>query len=298
MRFFSKYYSFIKKILPEKFIDIQMRYIHRYIGSHNWKTGKKNDILNNDYQLGGSLEKEFFINYSGHTFRFNILYEQKTTTILVLSSTDDDCVSVEIVKKYAEANIGGISTYANCSEEGLKYPGAGTILLKLILKYLKKNKKELGINRISLQDNSFIKCDDFDKNISLSRLHFVTKGNSWYGKYGFLPYDAFERLPSKKLLKKYKNNNHIFKHLSIDKNWIKKMVIGAVTELKLSNEYVITIDSYVDSDKILLRSFIIMLMEKSKKHKKICKIVWYILEKVFDSDKITDFYHESFYLDI
>jgi len=71
-----------------------------------------------------------------------------------------------------------------------------------------------------------------------------------------------------------------------------------VTELKLSNEYVITIDSYVDSDKILLRSFIIMLMEKSKKHKKICKIVWYILEKVFDSNKIHDFYHESFYLDI
>jgi hypothetical protein len=54
----------------------------------------------------------------------------------------------------------------------------GSPLLQITLKMLKKYSSELGINKISLTDNSIKKCER--TNIILSKMLILLSGHTWY----------------------------------------------------------------------------------------------------------------------
>jgi hypothetical protein len=79
------------------------------------------------------------------------------------------------------------------------------VLLKLAIQYLRDFKTRYNVERIVLQDNSFFKCRN-DKNISLAIMYTLLYGTTWYGKYGFRPYDESKKGLDEELYVAYKNN--------------------------------------------------------------------------------------------
>lgn len=85
---------------------------------------------------------------------------------------------------------------------------------------LKKYKDKFGISMITLTDNSIKKCGE--ENIILSKMLILLGGDTWYGKYGFRPYDIQVKSMNKKTNKEYEKNKKVIKKITItDVNIIK-----------------------------------------------------------------------------
>jgi hypothetical protein len=102
---------------------------------------------------------------------------------------DSSCLHVITHPKNNIAVIINISYHKDCVSTSLEL-GGGSILLKLAIQYLTEFKKKYNIKRIVLKDNSFFKCKKLKENISLALMHTLIDGHTWYGKYGFRPYDS------------------------------------------------------------------------------------------------------------
>lgn len=161
---------------------------------------------NEDTYFGGGKKIEK-IEYEFENYKFMIfkLKIHDGYDILIKRNNDiespESCLHIMINSKIGLAYIKNISYYPECVkteyeyqsklkyQTKLKKPGGGGILLRLCLKYLRENKTEYRLKRVQLMDNSFMKCEKNGKNISLSVMHTLAHGTTWYGKYGFRPYD-------------------------------------------------------------------------------------------------------------
>ena len=56
------------------------------------------------------------------------------------------------------AYIDNISYFDDCIDTGLKYPGGGTILLKMAIQFIMDNKTKYKIKKIQLRDTSYLFC--------------------------------------------------------------------------------------------------------------------------------------------
>jgi hypothetical protein len=63
----------------------------------------------------------------------------------------------------------------------------GTFVLKMAMEFIKKISKASGITFVALKYNSFKYCDGV--NISIPMMHTLLNGDTWYGKFGFVPKD-------------------------------------------------------------------------------------------------------------
>ena len=138
-----------------------------------------------------------------NNFRIDILiYEnlKKDLFIKILNPKEQDCVLILIEKSSKQALIENISNSEGCIQNALIYKDGGKILFRIILKYLSANKDKFKINRITLSDKSLVRCSSeshethskkkVNLQLQLADLYMLTHGDTWYGKFGFLPYDA------------------------------------------------------------------------------------------------------------
>jgi len=93
--------------------------------------------------------------------------------------------------------------------ENVNMQGCGTVLYKvgdimmqIMMKYTNDIIKNNKVNKITIQDNSKWKCDNF--NFELIYLRTLTQGEPFYSKYGFTPVNSND-------YEKYRNNKIIFK---------------------------------------------------------------------------------------
>lgn len=284
------------------FIPEHFRYINTNNNMYLWKNY---NIYNKINQSGGKLytEKHTYFDKDGiHTFTMEFNENNETINISIVNKDGLDCVTIYIDKKTKMTILHNMSYYNNCTEEGLKSPGGGSILLRFTINYLIKNKKKYGIKRILLTDNSFFNCKMCSKNIPLSRLRIITHRNTWYGDYGFKPYDVINNKPSIRLLNALANNNKILDTLltaDCDIINIAKDMNNDEKYHKINiNELTIIISKYK-----MIRNFIGRL---SGEYNKYCCLIRAILAELYETNSddpndvsvLTDFYTLSFYLDI
>jgi len=127
----------------------------------------------------------------------------------------------------------------------------------------------------------------------------ITKGMTWYMKYGFKPYDSNMNKPHDKLLHSINENNNILGRLIVSKGDIIRIAKEVIKENKLKINIK---DIEMLSVKYpLFKDFIIQL---SKKYNNYCCLIEYLLDKLYDrvgvkrKSILTDFYRKDFYLDI
>lgn len=269
--------------VPKHFHETEKQFLYDLLPIY----GVKFYTAINNQQKGGQIKSEKYT-YEGQTF--NIVKDHNR--ISVVSQDETDCVTVFIEKKERLAIIHNMSFYENCSKEGLKAPGGGTLLFKLILSYLIKNKKEFGINKIVLTDHSFLYCPICDENVKLARLKMIIDGRTWYMKYGFMPYNSYKNKPDNDMITALEYNRKVLDKLKTTSIDVIKIAKKANNNLEVVKRLV---KKYTN-----LRRFIIRLISEFTKY---CCLIEYILQEIFigtpsKKQLLYDFFNKQFDLNI
>lgn len=210
----------------------------RYYKSHNLKDNLKDNKIN---QNGGVHKvNKIECNFENYDFQIIEIVSSKDFDISIKRKNNIEspefCVHIMIDKDYRLAYIKNISYYIDCAQPDLIHPGGGGVLLRLCLKYLRENKKKYKIERIQLLDNSFLNCKPHKINVYLSMLHTLVYGDTWYGKYGFRPYNSYSDEPDKNLLKLYERNKKIVKTKIVKETNLFKHLYKVLKKNRFSGE--------------------------------------------------------------
>jgi len=245
---------------------------------------KTKDFFKNNNLIGGG--KTLSVSYD------NIVYKFEESEIddnhFILYSNEEnplDCVSIIISKKDKLAEIHGISNYDKCLQNS--NTNVGSTLLKLTIKMLKKYKDKFGISMCTLTDNSIKKCGK--KNIILSKMLILLGGDTWYGKYGFRPYDIQVKSMNKRTNKEYEKNKEVIKKITItDINIIKYIEMTKKDRLIKDVKKLLLVEP-----NMLVTNFLYQFL---KDYDKTCKYFSMFYEELFKDLGLTDFYRHSFAL--
>ena len=253
------------------------------------------DILQNrknfgllEKQLNGG-GKDLTIEYNNESFIFTKLDDEYTTIIsyiLQAKNKEAECVVISIDKELKIASIDNISTDdLQCTNQQITY--VGTFLVELTIKLLKKYKDKFNITKILLSDHSSLYCNQIRKSISLADLYTLKYGITFYGKFGFVPFDTES---NKKLNKKFNKNKEIIKNLKVKDS----KLLYYLEKFQDKKKYNINkIINYVkENENNLLSEIIIVLTNFSM----IYEILNYIMPKIFNSNGLTSFNNISFEL--
>jgi hypothetical protein len=235
-------------------------------------------------QIGGG--KKLTIEYNNEKYIFEESPINDNYYVLYsLDKSELECVSIIIDKKYKLAEIHGIGNYSTCLKD--TNINIGSLLLKLTLKMLKKYKERFNIKDIVLTDKSLKKCDSVY--IKLSIMMILLSGHTWYGKYGFRPYDLkTNKLElDVRLNEKYEKNMEIMNTITISKaNILKYILLTNKKSIIKDVERLLEIQpNYLLKD--FIKSFI-------HNYDNTCKYFNIFYEKLFDDIGLYNFYKNTF----
>jgi hypothetical protein len=176
-------------------------------------------LFNKYYQKGGKSLNLVYLEKDTKEELFNIkfdtIYDKYGIQIYLSNDLDNKCISISIDKENKIAYIDNLSSdLGECIYlEDFEIKNKGSFYFKMVVKMLKKYKNKLEINKITLQDNAYIICNNIKQN--LTKYLLFTRGESFYGKEGFEPINIDIKNKENKLKK-------IIKNLKVnDINWIK-----------------------------------------------------------------------------
>mgnify|MGYP000577885597 CR=1 FL=1 len=227
--------------------------------------------LKHKYILKGGGIKEFTITLNemkekdyNPIFTFYRVYDDKKNQVILLSkidssnnlSKDDSCVVITLNKNVAHLDKIQNEDFFYCVnlvDFNLKNPGS--FHLELAIKMLKKYKDKFKIDRIELLDNAVVQCNN--DRIHLSTLQLLTKGYTFYGKYGF----EFKNKTFKKLEHDYLKYTSNLKVKDVDWDEIFRNARKSIKQ----NFYFVSIEIYIY---IYLINIIKKYQKIQKKHLK------------------------------
>jgi hypothetical protein len=158
-------------------------------------------------QTGGSV---YEIDYNNTKIKFDKMDFGKESVIYTLYKSNDvstrpECIIVMVNKKEKVSAIHNLSYDDKCfTSNNKKYIATnGSSLLKIALKLIDDIKDHYQLISVELIDNAKKKCEN-KKNIELWAIYMLTHGDTWYGKYGFVPKDDDKKILYQKNKKKMK----------------------------------------------------------------------------------------------
>lgn len=244
----------------------------------------------NDSQIGGTIST---VKYKKDGKFYEFIYEtSKYDHIYHYGENGKECIILKIAKenKYKECYIQSISNLGNCRIDDMYYSKKGTFLVRLAINFIVDVlKKKHDLKMITLKDNSYKFCET--KNIFLADMYFLLYGSTWYGKYGFRPYDGFGK-SDKILLKIYDNNQKIHEKTYVRdvekkmKAWLHKYNNDTLIDEK--------IDNLVNENKNMkLSQFLKMFLNKFDKT---CGIFNRFIDKLMNEIGMISLAHKSFFV--
>jgi hypothetical protein len=215
-----------------------------------------------------------------------------------------ECLLIRISKKEKTATILGIGYKPCCfTNKQIKYfkgKKNGTVLLKLALKLIDEVKEHYGLTKILLQDNSRKSCNN--SYIELSKMSILMYGETWYGKYGFVP--SKDEVIDEIGVKQYKKNKKIMDEIKVsDVKILKKYILDGYVDvikknpnknldLMLPDRYKITeLYNTYKHDKRLLKDFIKDLLID---YDKSCLLFFSFYDSLYDDLNLTNFQGKTF----
>lgn len=121
-------------------------------------------------------------------------------------------------------------------------------------------------------------------------------GNTWYGKYGFRPYDKNDQKPDKKRTKKYIRNQKIIEGVKVKDIPLVKYMNNAIAKHNIKNIDMNTLGPKIESlGNETLSSLIKVLMAE---YDSFCCIFAHIINKIYKKLGMYQFYGKSFYIDV
>lgn len=304
MTYKDKYKKYKQQYLITKFIPIKFQSSYnnyRYNLFNNIKYPYHSVNSHTIYlQTGGKFHKwHDKKDKQTHTFEMNKVKTKDTLDISVVTDDGLYCILVSVPWNLSLPTvIQNLSYYKKCSKEGLQERGGGDKLLRFMLDYLKINKKVYHIKRIILNDTSFKSCNNCSRTIKLSQLRIITHGETWYMKYGFIPYDNELDKEDKSYIKAIKYNNKVIDEMITTKFDFQKIIkrVKQTENINLDYKEIKRLaDKYTN-----IRVFIRRLLQEFDKY---CCFVNHILQIFYELkpgklSTLINVHKVSYYLDI
>jgi hypothetical protein len=169
--------------------------------------------------------------------------------------------------------------YSIDNNQKITYALTGSLLLKMAIKFIESVKDEYKLKFIQLTDNALKYCGY--KRINLSDMYMLLNGDTWYGKYGFIPIKSIDTksvVENKDYLNLYSKNKKI-----IDKTYvyhIENMEQYLLDSLRKNNININKnhIKNYVNKYRNLKLSD--FLRKFLKNYDKNCKLFEYFYKKI------------------
>lgn len=210
-------HSFYHKLFEELHVPQTNDIFHKLMFEDFLFYDKYSKSRNFNKQHGGSRE----ITFKNGKYTFTI-YKVKDDDRLSFSiynynneEVGDACVVLFIPIKEKYVYLDAISYYDNCAFPGMPKSRGGSLLLDTTLKFIDTIKNKYKLSYIQLKDNSFFTCH-LDKQVTpMATLYMLTRGNTWYGKYGFIPFDPVRKEIDINTLVDYKTNQKLVKLVKV-----------------------------------------------------------------------------------
>jgi len=220
------------------------------------------------------INENNYILYSDHD-----IYNPVDCVIIIMSKIDDT--------KYYQAEIHGIGNDKSCLHDIKTNISVGSLLLKITLKMLKKYHEKLNIKHVILTDNSLKFCKDINDSIKLSLMLTLLTGHTWYGKYGFRPFNNKLNDYNNVLLNNYNKNIDIINNITIEKANILKYI-----ELTEESHIIEAVKKILQTNpNMLLKDFLTNFL---KEYDKTCKYFYKFYEVLYQDIGLFDFQQKSF----
>lgn len=277
------------------------KYFHAQLRKQmlNWFLPKIHSKYN-FVQKGGdnNIQREFIYPYKGYEFR--VFIEKSENDILVTVRTHEDnpsdCVIVAVDLEDRNAILQGLSYDKKCTKPYIEPgKGGGSILLKYILGFIKVNRNTLKIDRLILQDNAKKDCQNCTKKLPLSDLYFLMNNDTWYGKYGFRPFDKNDQVPHARRIAKYIRNQEIIKRTKAKHVDLVRYMKDAITEHNIKNIDIAILGPKLEQMGNESLSSVIKILMKT--YDAFCCIFVHIIDRIYKKLGLHSFFGDDFYID-
>jgi hypothetical protein len=251
---------------------------------------------------GGEIEiKKEILKYNEYQFNIRTLKDTDNNriSIKISSKTYGFCLLMFIDPNTNYVQIENLSNFPDCAiNKMMPYRGGGQILLNVAINFLKLNHNIYKRNRIVLADKSYINCFDMNnknRTLFLAPLTTLKKGHTWYGLFGFRPFDDLKQKPDNRGLRYYEQNYDKMQRLKVKDNMF---IINMILTVEKKYNYGIInrdiIKNIIDNNNdILVKDFIQKILEIDK----LCVIFEKIYIDILRELKLHNFRGELFYLD-
>jgi hypothetical protein len=227
------------------------------------KLSKNTTLLDTNEDIEDiTFQIKYKINDSKYVFTVHQSdYSDKTVySILNDNNKKEECVTIFYVTKEKCCYIENISSFEKCydmgSHIGMTYTRTGTILLLCALDFIEeKLTKKHKIKYIWLKDNSNKTCKSVGGYIPLDTFYMFTHGDTWYGKYGFIPFDDNHKNTDRVREIDYKKNQKI----------VMTTIIGDVDTYDIFKDAVIKANEKVGKEIIPIKN-VPKILDKYKSH--------------------------------
>ena len=229
--------------------------------------------------------KNIKIKYKEDNYIFEQVYD--TENMGILYSYDDvygECIILTIDKKDKSVIITSFGSLDKGYNEEIEIVSN---LLKMTLKMIRKYKDKLGVNKILLNDNTIYRCSNIKLDLQIMMTLF--EGHTWYGKYGFRPYnkEGNTYILDNYYNKIYETNLEIMNSTKIkDINFNKYLLL-------INEEYSNQINLFLENNNDLLVKDFLKIINKKDIFNKTCKYFNVYYKILFDDlqlKKINSYY--------
>lgn len=246
-------------------------------------------------QIGGSKK----IKYKYNNYNFTIFQSEEPDRISFSihnknnEESPEVCVLLFIPKKDKYVYLETISYYQNCSTVEMPKSKGGSLLLKTVLSFIDEIKPKYDLQYIQLRDTSTFTCHKDNKKTPICNLYMLTIGETWYGKYGFIPFDPIIKQPNIDILVDYKTNQKLVKLVKVKYTQLKKYLKMASTKphLKKYNEKIINDIFEVYNDRTVQDFF----KDFINKYDERCDMFNEIYKQIMNEIGIVDLYNKVYY---
>ncbi len=145
------------------------------------------------------------------------------------------CLIIFVMPRTKIASIENISYHKTCVSSLTRIKGQGTFLLKAALAFMQQNKQRFHIDKVYLLDNSRKVCKKAKTSVKLSLLSILTTGETWYGKYGFIPYDPINDVKDDAKCRLYVKNKKIVSTTLVNQTHVEQYIKNALKKLGMES---------------------------------------------------------------
>ena len=252
--------------------------------------------------VGGGDNKPYIIKYKGSEYTFYKNHEKDVITYALYKENNINampyCIYIENDKKNKRAIIESLGfdkrCYTGLQIESLEDEANGSTLLKIAMALIVKIKDHYGLKTVQLKDNARKLCKTSPKgDLSMSALYMFTRGDTWYGSYGFIPYDSISGKKDKLMIKAYNNNKHIAMFTKVGETKINEHMKYAIKKLNLKmtdND----VDAFLNINKdMILTDFFSKFLEK---YDIMCGVFSIIIDRLMLELNMTNLHGISYFI--